>query len=126
LAHKADANIFINKMNTVRDSAQDTLAVAQSKQAKHYNQGRWLEEFKEGNEVLINPHSLELVDVQGAGQKLVQQCIGPFQILEKINNTAYHIELPPEYQMHPIINQEHLTKYRQRDPSKESQQLPEL
>jgi hypothetical protein len=28
--------------------------------------------------------------------------------------------------MHLIINQEHLTKYRQRDPSEESQQLPEF
>jgi hypothetical protein len=46
--------------------------------------------------------------------------------LEKINDSVYHIELPPEYQMHPIINQEHLTKYRRRDPSEESQQLPEF
>jgi hypothetical protein len=122
LAHNANVNIFINEMNTTWDA----LAVAQLKQAKHYNQGRCLEEFEEGDEVLVNPHSLELVDVQGVGQKLVQCRIGPFRVSEKINNSVYCIELPPEYQMHLIINQEHLTKYRQRDPSKESQQLPEL
>ena len=38
----------------------------------------------------------------------------------------YCIELPPEYQMHPIINQEHLTKYCHMSPGGESQQLPKL
>ena len=113
-------------MNAIRDSARDALALAQSRQAKHYNQGCRLEEFEEGNEVLVNPHSLELEDVKGAGHKLVQRRIGPFRISEKINDSVYRIELPPEYQMHPIINQEHLTKYRRRGPGSESQQLPEL
>jgi hypothetical protein len=63
LAHNADTNVFINEMNAIRDSTQDALAVAQSKQAKHYNQGRRLEEFEEGDKVLVNPHSLELVDI---------------------------------------------------------------
>ena len=113
-------------MNTIRDSARDALALAQSRQAKHYNQGCRLEEFKEGDEVLVNPHSLELVDVKGAGHKLVQRQIGPFRISEKINNSVYRIELPPEYQMHPIINQEHLTKYHCRSLGDGSQQLPKL
>ena len=113
-------------MNAIRDSTRDALALAQSRQAKHYNQGCRLEEFKEGDEVLVNPHSLELVDVKGAGRKLVQRQIGPFRISEKINDSVYCIELPPKYQMHPIINQEHLTKYRHRSPGDESQQLPKL
>ena len=113
-------------MNAIRDSVRDTLALAQSRQAKHYNQGHHSEEFEEGDEVLVNPHSLELVDVKGAGHKLVQRQIGPFGISEKINNSVYRIELPPEYQMHPIINQEHLTKYRHRSPGDKSQQLPKL
>ena len=73
LAHNADANVFINEMNAIRDSARDALALAQSRQAKHYNQGRRLEEFEEGDEMLVNPHSLELVDVKGVGRKLVQR-----------------------------------------------------
>ena len=113
-------------MNAIRDSARDALVLAQSRQAKHYNQGHHLEEFEEGDEVLVNPHSLELVDVKGAGRKLVQRQIGPFCISEKINDSMYRIELPPEYQMHPIINQEHLTKYHHRSPRDKSQQLPEL
>ena len=60
-------------MNAIRDSARDALALAQSRQAKHHNQGHHSEEFEEGNEVLVNPHSLELVEVKGAGRKLVQR-----------------------------------------------------
>ena len=113
-------------MNAIRDSARDVLALAQSRQAKHYTQGHHSEEFEVGDDVLVNPHSLELVDVKGAGCKLVQRRIGPFCISEKINDSVYRIELPPEYQMHPIINQEHLTKYHRRSPGDESQQLPKL
>jgi hypothetical protein len=89
LAHNVDANLFIDKMNAARDSARDALVIAQSRQAKHYNQGWRSEEFEEGDEVLVNPHSLELVDVKGIGRKLVQRCIGPFLVSEKINDSVY-------------------------------------
>jgi hypothetical protein len=88
-----------------------SLARAQARQAKAYDSQRWGEEFEEGDEVLVNPHSLELVDVQGMGRKLVQWHIGPFQISEKINPVVYHVNIPPKYRMHPIINIQHLTKY---------------
>jgi hypothetical protein len=92
-----DANDFIRELTAVRESTRDTMASIQSKQAEYYNRGRQIEELEEGNEVLVNPHSLELVDVQGAGRKLVQRCIGPFWISEKINDTVFQIEIPPEY-----------------------------
>jgi hypothetical protein len=67
----------------------------------------------------VNPHSLELVEVQGTGRKLVQQCIGLFQIMEKINPIVYRINIPPEYKMHPIINIQHLAKYHRDELSDE-------
>jgi len=89
LAHNVDANQFIREMTAARDSARDALALAQSKQAEQFNKGRQVEEFEEGDEVLVNPHSLELVDIKGVGQKLLQRRIGPFRISEKINDTVY-------------------------------------
>ena len=80
-----------------------------------YNKGWRLEEIEEGDEVLINPHSLKLVEVQGQGRKLVQRRIGPFRVSERINEAVFRIDLPPEYRIHPIINIEHLTRYRRRD-----------
>lgn len=65
----------------------------------------------EGNEVLINPHSLKLVDVKGKSCKLVQRKIGPFEVMEVLSPTTYRLRLPDTYPMHPVVNIQHLTKY---------------
>ena len=68
--------------------------------------------FQPGDKVLINPHSLELVDVKGNGRKLMQRRMGPFEVTEVISPTAYRIRLPDTLPMHNVVNIEHLTRYR--------------
>jgi len=101
--------------------------LAQERQAKAYNKKRRpIESIEEGDWVLVNPHSLELVEVEGTGKKLVQRTIGPFEVLEKINPLVYRLRLPDTYTMHPVFNLEHLRKYRQSDRRfGERSQLPE-
>jgi hypothetical protein len=36
--------------------------------------------------------------------KLMSRADGPFKILEKINNNAYKLELPPEFAVSPTFN----------------------
>ena len=60
--------------------------------------------------MLINPHTLELVDVTGTAKKLVQKTIGPFEVVEKINPMVYRLRLPDMYPMHPVVNITHLRK----------------
>jgi len=36
--------------------------------------------------------------------KLSPRGDGPFQIIKKINNNAYQLDLPPEYGVHPTFN----------------------
>lgn len=60
---------------------------------------------------MVNLHSLELVETEGNGKKLVQRAVGPFEIMEKISPTVYCLRLPDNYPMHPIINSKHLRKY---------------
>jgi intein/homing endonuclease len=85
-------------------------------QAKAYNKGRRLvENIKEGDYVLVNPHTLKLVDSQGLGAKLVQRTIGPFKVMEQINPLVYHLRLLETYPMHLVFNLEHFLKYRQSD-----------
>ena len=59
------------------EAARNALKCSLNKQAYYYDRGRRQPNLKEGNEVLINPHSLELVDVKGKSCKLVQRKIGP-------------------------------------------------
>ena len=67
--------------------------------------------MKVGDYALVNPHSLELVDVAGTSKKLIQRMIGPFEVVERINPMVYRLRLPDSYSMHPVFNLEHLKKY---------------
>lgn len=81
---------FIEALEKVRGSARDALVLAQERQAKAYNKNRRpVETIEIGDQVLINPHTLKLVEVEGTGKKLVQRAIGPFEVLEKINLMVY-------------------------------------
>ena len=106
------AEDFVEAIETHRSLAKDAIALAQDRQAKAYDKKRRpIEELEVGDYALVNPHSLELIDVAGTGRKLVQRMIGPFEVVEKINPMVYRLRLPDTYSMHPVFNMEHLKKY---------------
>ncbi len=94
-----------------RESARDALKKSADKQAYQYDLGRRRPQLQVGDEVLINPHTLELVDVKGKSRKLMQRKIGPFEIIQVVTPTAYKLRLPDSYPMHNVVNLQHLTKY---------------
>lgn len=112
------AEDFLNSLEVNRNAAKRALVLAQEKQAKAFNKGRRLvPDIKVGDLVLVNPHTLKLVDVKGTGKKLVQRALGPFEVMEIINPMVYRLRLPKSYPMHPVFNIQHLKKYY---PSPES------
>lgn len=126
-ANNASAISFLQELDVHRVRARDALAKAQASQAKAYNRSRRTEEFEVGDEVLVNPHSLELVEAtKGTGRKLIQRRIGPFEITEKLSPTVYRLSLPLSYNMHPILNIEHLKKYERSDRFADRTVLPDL
>jgi hypothetical protein len=106
----ADERII--ELDSYRQAARDAITRASDRQAFYYDKKRKAVLFKEGDEVLINPHTLELVDVIGTGRKLMHRRIGPFTISEVISPTAYRLNLPDTFPMHNVINIQHLTRYR--------------
>ncbi|PBK60368.1 hypothetical protein ARMSODRAFT_854857, partial [Armillaria solidipes] len=85
--------------------ARNALAAAQEHQIQAHNQGcHSVEDIQVRDQVLVNPYSLQLVEAQGTGHKLVQCAIGPFKVMEQINNNIYRLQLLAEYPMHPVIN----------------------
>lgn len=105
---------FLLDIEAHRAFARDALVQAQERQAKAYNKHRRPAiELKEGDWALVNPHSLELVDVKGTGRKLIQRTIGPFEVMEKVNPLVYRLRMPDSYPMHPVFNLAHLKKYEQ-------------
>ncbi|KIY60703.1 hypothetical protein CYLTODRAFT_322624, partial [Cylindrobasidium torrendii FP15055 ss-10] len=83
-----------------RLAARDAVVHAQELQARAYNKGRKpVRVLEPGDQVLINPHSLELVESKGTGKKLVQRYLGPFEVMERINPMVYRLRLPKEFPM---------------------------
>ena len=107
---------------THREAARDAIKRSTDRQAFQYDKGRKPPQLEVGDEVLINPHSLELVETKSKGRKLIQRKIGPFEITEVISPTAYRLRLPDTYPMHNVVNIQHLAKYH-RSPD---QQRPRL
>ncbi|KAJ8495303.1 hypothetical protein ONZ45_g12913 [Pleurotus djamor] len=111
------AEDYITDMELHRQSARDRLVEALERQVRAYNAGRRpVDELKPGEWALVNPHSLQLIEAQGTGRKLIQKTIGPFEVLEKVNPQVYRLRLPENYPMHPVFNFSHLKKYHPSDP----------
>ena len=105
---------FLSSLQVHRESARRAIAKAQDSQAKSYNKGRRpTPEFKEGDRVLVNPHSLEWVESKGDGSKLRQRWIGPFQVMQKVNPNVYRLRMSNRYPGLPIFNIDHLRKYEE-------------
>ena len=62
----------LTKLASLREATCNALKCSLDKQAYYYDQGRCQPNLKEGDEVLINLHLLELVDIKGKSCKLDQ------------------------------------------------------
>ena len=94
-----------------REAARDAIQRSADRQAFQHDKGRKAPQLDLGDEVLINPHALELIETKGKGRKLIQRKIGPFEITEVVSPTAFRLRLPDSYPMHNVVNIRHLTKY---------------
>ena len=82
------AEEFVADLERYWQYARDAIVVlAQERQAKEYNKGRRpVDDIQPGDQVLINPHTLKLVDAEGTGKTLIQQALGPFEVLEQVTS----------------------------------------
>ena len=101
----------MNELSSHRDAARDTIKCSMDRQAYQFDKGCRAPSLAVGDEVLINPHSLELINETGQSHKLMQRKIGPFEVMEVISLTAYRLWLPDTYKGHNVLNIQHLTKY---------------
>lgn len=107
-----DASEFLQIITMHRESARLAIAKAQDKQARSYNRNRRpVPEFEKGDQVLVNPHTLEWIESKGDGAKLVQRWIGPFEVVERINPKVYRLRMGDNYKGSPVFNFDHLKKY---------------
>ena len=108
---RTDSEEWLTRLQMHRESARHAIAHAQHHQAREHNKGHKALQFKEGDKVLMNPHSLEWVELKGEGAKLTPCWIGPFEVMQKINPNVYRLRMGDNYPGSPVINIQHLKKY---------------
>ena len=107
-----DSIDWVNELEAARNEAADSIRLAQAFQQRAYNRGRLNLEFEVGDQVLFNPHTLDLLrNVKGKGKKLLARYEGPFEIMQKISPLAYRLRMPASYGINPILNIAHLERY---------------
>lgn len=123
---RTDSKKWLALLQMHRDSARRAIAHAQHHQAKAYNKGhKPTPDLREGDKVLVNPHSLEWGEAKGKGAKLTPCWIGPFEIVQKINPNVFRLRMGDNYPGSPVINIHHLKKYYSDDTHQNRTSLPD-
>ena len=106
-----DAAARIQHLHRSLRAAKEHLLKAQQRQAHHADKHRREVLFKVGDEVLLSTAHLKIIGGGDRTAKFTYKYIGPFKIKRVVNNNAYELELPPQLQIHPVLNVSRLKAY---------------
>ncbi|QRW19741.1 Retrotransposable element Tf2 protein [Rhizoctonia solani] len=79
--------------------------------------------FEIGEEVWLDAKN---VNLKTLSPKLMEQCLGPFKVIEKIFNQAYRLELPPTMCIHNVFYVGLLSKVKRDDKCTFESQPPPI
>ena len=100
----------IARMRRDWEAAAANVRKAQDRQAKYADQHRRAASFAVGDRVLLSTAHLKMV---GAARtpKFSAKYIGPFVVKRVVGSNAYELDLPPQMQIHPVLNISRLKTY---------------
>lgn len=100
----------IARMRRDWGAAVANIRKAQDRQAKYADQHRRAAAFVVGDRVLLSTAHLKMV---GAARtpKFSAKYIGPFEVKRVVGSNAYELDLPPQMQIHPVLNISRLKAY---------------
>ena len=101
VANLESVNSFVQRMQLTWQSSVNNLRKAQSLQAKYYDKKHRAVEFSVGDLVLLSTVNLR---VRGTPVKLQRKFVGPFQVLERVGNQAYKLQLPEQWRVHDVFH----------------------
>ncbi|KAF0702118.1 Aste57867_7825 [Aphanomyces stellatus] len=109
--------------------AHDNLKKAQQRQKDYYDKRRSNVTFKQGDIVLLATRNLPLKHAQQFDKserpKLVPRFIGPFEIVQVINDNAMRLKLPRSMsRLHEVFNVDRLKHHQGNDAKFASRPVP--
>jgi hypothetical protein len=99
---------WMEPIRTQRELAKNSVALALGRQARAFNKSYQPTEFQVGDEVLLNPHLMNL----WPKSKLNPRYEGPFQVIDRVGRLAYRLRLGSQLKIHPVISVAHLVLYK--------------
>jgi len=95
------ATKFIEQIQEIHQALQEQLEKSQAKYKARHDKHQMEHSFQVGDQfwLYINKDRM-----QGEGKKLKPIRYGPFKILEKIGENAFHLDLPAYMHIYSVVN----------------------
>jgi hypothetical protein len=96
-------------VETILDELHTTnLKHAQAYQKKYADKSRREEVFVVGDKVLLDTSDITFT---AGSKKLLDKYIGPYNIITVVSTTAYKLDLPIKFRLHPVFHVSKLRRY---------------
>jgi hypothetical protein len=105
------AQDMVRRWHQALTTAKQHIEAAQKRQAHYANEHRRELRFQVGTRVLLSTENLRPAHIVGA-PKFMPKFIGPYAIKRVLSPTAYELELPPSFKVHPVFHIHLLKPYR--------------
>lgn len=110
-SNNPEATARIRRLHEDLVRAHANLEKAQHRQAKYADRHRRAVTFKVGDQVLLSTAHLKLLGSEKRTPKFTYKYLGPFKVKRVVNDNAYELDLPPQLQIHPVLNIDRLKPY---------------
>ena len=104
------ARVVVNDLSKLYKYLYTRIEQVQKQYKRHYDKHHREPTFSIGDLVMLRMKNIRTVR---ASQKLDNRYLGPFKVLDKINDNAYKLELPEHFKIHNVINSSRLKPYHE-------------
>jgi transposase InsO family protein len=117
LTNTPSVQSFLDRLRAALNVANDNIVAAQDAQSRNANSRRRDESFTAGDSVLLSTKHLLPEQISRRPCTALQpKWVGPYRITQVVSKTAYRIELPNTFRVHPLFHVSQLRRYH--DPTK--------
>jgi hypothetical protein len=103
--HSSEIEQWMRERNLLNEVVQHNLSRAQLRMKQHADKNRSERQFSVGDMVYlkVQPYIQSTV-AQRSNQKLSYRFYGPYKILARVGSVAYHLDLPSDARIHPVVH----------------------